>query len=351
VSTRISQVAIWGCTSLILASPSRGAVTWYIDDDACPGPGTGTQADPFCSIQRGIDASVSGDEVVVAPGTYNETINFHGKAITLRSADGLDVTIIDATGLNDRVVQCTSGEGPDTVIQGFTLTGGWAPEHPGGGGVYNLNSSPVIIDCIIFGNTSAIPNAVGSSLGGGMANYNSSPTVINCVFRNNRVMGWGGGGAMANCFSSNPQVVNSIFYANDAVNNPGGEIYNCADSAPSITNCILWSNIDYSGLGTTAQIHGTAVVNYSLVQGGWTGMGGAGNINADPLFVDPDGPDNIIGTRDVRFSPFMPLRIGHTPRMALPCLVAYRGVVMDQARLAAVSGAGRASAGNGPVGV
>lgn len=285
---------------LILAGVAQGATTWHVDDDNCPGPGTGTPVDPFCSIQRGIDASVSGDEVLVAPGTYNETINFHGKAITLRSSNGPDVTIIDAAGLNDRVVQCTSGEGPDTVLQGFTLTGGQAPGNPGGGGMYIRKSSPMVIHCIIFGNTSYIPNPLGSSFGGGMANNNSSPRVINCVFRNNRVMGWGGGGGMANFFSSNPQIISSTFYGNDSPDGaaPGGGIYNSADSAPSITNCIFWGNTYGGGQGETAQVYGTAVVNYSLVQGGWTGMGGAGNINADPLFVDPDGPDNIVGTAD-----------------------------------------------------
>jgi len=283
---------------LILAGAAQGATTWYVDDDNCPGPGTGTPLDPFCSIQRGIDASANGDEVLVAPGTFNETVNFNGKRITLRSSDGPDVTIIDATGLNARVVQCASGEGLDTVIQGFTLTGGQAPGDPGGGGMYNRKSSPTIVNCILFGNTSAIPNPSGSSYGGGMANDTSSPRVINCVFRNNRVLGWGGGGGMGNFYSSHPQVFSSTFYGNDASGGayPGSGIYNSEDSSSTITNCIFWGNTH--GQGDARQIYGNAVVNYSLVQGGWTGMGGAGNISADPRFVDPDGPDNIVGTPD-----------------------------------------------------
>ena len=50
----------------------------------------------------------------------------------------------------------------------------------------------------------------------------------------------------------------------------------------------------------SAQINtegGTPTVNYSIVQGGWTGAGG-NNLNADPLFVDPNGADDVVGTVD-----------------------------------------------------
>ena len=67
---------------------ANAQTTWHVDDDnACPG--TGSLVNPFCSIQPGINAAVSGDKVLVAPGTYFETINFSGKSIHLRSSDGV----------------------------------------------------------------------------------------------------------------------------------------------------------------------------------------------------------------------------------------------------------------------
>ncbi len=59
-------------------------VQWFVDDDNCPGPGSGTQADPFCSIQTAIDASVFSAEIVVEPGTYYGSIDFLGRTISLR---------------------------------------------------------------------------------------------------------------------------------------------------------------------------------------------------------------------------------------------------------------------------
>ncbi len=48
----------------------------FVDDDNCPGPGDGSELNPYCSIQTAIDTAVDTDEIVVAPGTYFEAIDF-----------------------------------------------------------------------------------------------------------------------------------------------------------------------------------------------------------------------------------------------------------------------------------
>ena len=99
---------------------------------------------PKATIGAAINAAADGDHVVVAHGTYCESIDFMGKAITVRSNDPTDpavvaATIIDGGGVEFHVVKCVTGEGPDTVLNGFTITGGFAngpaseplaPPHP-----------------------------------------------------------------------------------------------------------------------------------------------------------------------------------------------------------------------------
>ncbi len=143
------------CVIAVAVCSTAQAETIYVDVN-CPGPGSGSERAPYCAIQTAIDNAVETDEIVVAPGTYFETINFLGKAITLRSSDG--PVIIDGTGFF-HVVKCVSGEGLDTILDGFTITGGNADgdDYPDylGGGMVNDNSSPTVTNCTFSGNSAA----------------------------------------------------------------------------------------------------------------------------------------------------------------------------------------------------
>ena len=52
----------------------------------------------YPTIQGAIDAAFNGDAIVVAPGTYNETIDLLGKAIRIRSSKPRILRMSKATG-------------------------------------------------------------------------------------------------------------------------------------------------------------------------------------------------------------------------------------------------------------
>ena len=60
---------------VLLAVSSAQAATTHVDDDNCPGPGSGTVGDPYCSIQTAIDNAVDTDEIVVAAGGGGQGLN------------------------------------------------------------------------------------------------------------------------------------------------------------------------------------------------------------------------------------------------------------------------------------
>jgi parallel beta-helix repeat protein len=193
------------------------------------------------TIQGGINGAVSGDTVMVHPGTFHEhDIDFFGKAITVTGTDPEDSAVVASTVVDGdslgRVFVFQSEEDSASVLAGLTITGGYAYK---GGGILCSESSPKIIRNVIKDN-----DAFGGwdEGGGGMCNIGSSPTVSNCTFSSNSANRFGGG--MSNSDNSNPKVANCTFSINRAYYRGGG-IYCEYDSSPTVNNCTFRGNITH----------------------------------------------------------------------------------------------------------
>jgi parallel beta-helix repeat protein len=248
--------------------------------------------DEYPTIQEAIDDCNDGDVVVVAPGTYtgdgNRDIDFHGKAITVRSMDPNDPNVVAETVINcqgtfidtHRGFHFQSGEEYDSIVAGFVITNGY---ETGGSGIlferdHTTPSSPTVQNCIITGNLS----------GGGICCSSSHPRIINCIISNN--YGYYSDGLY--CYQSNPQLINCIISGNrrhgilcgsgeptiincTIVHNSGSGI-DClySNSNPTIINCVIWDNA----------LSNCPLPSYSC----WPeGTSGTGNMNVYPEFVDP----------------------------------------------------------------
>jgi hypothetical protein len=217
-----------------------------------------------------------------------------------------------------------SGNGSSPLIKESMINKNSAQD---GGGLFNDNSSPNITHVFITGNTAdqgggmrnlnqanALLSRVNLSgntaeLGGGMLNDESAPVVSHSIFSDNDAEN---GGGLVNQNQSNPLLSHLIISGNFA-SNTGGAILN-RDSAPvisqstiteniapngsgivnenspiTVNNSISWGNHNQDGQVDIQIVDDPAApsaVNYSIIQGGWTGFG-EHNLATDPLFAEP----------------------------------------------------------------
>jgi parallel beta-helix repeat protein len=217
--------------------------------------------DQYTSIQSAIDVSNMGDTIIVAPGTYYETIDYKGKGITIKSSQGAEKTIIDANNI-DAAVKCINGEDSGAVLRGFSVTNGFAMN---GGGIYISGaSSPTIIDCIVFNNQA-------QKEGGGIAAaYSSMPMIIDCEIKQNTARN---GAGIACLNSSSASFRNTSIIENQALKNGGG-VYVYYGSLPDIQSCDISNNMAQSrgggvyGFGAAPKLVASHVNHNTAENGG-----------------------------------------------------------------------------------
>ncbi|MEM9444058.1 MAG: choice-of-anchor Q domain-containing protein [Verrucomicrobiota bacterium] len=295
----------------------------------------------------------------------------------ITDSDGVVRSASDIQGINSLSVVTASGVDNTAVLDGFIITGGQSNQDlqgsesnlNSGGGIFAITGSPTLLNLTLSGNLAIQGGAIylrnnsspsmenllffgnDAASGGGVYNtLNSSPDMDRVSFIGNSAIA---GGGLYNIFSSDPIVSNAVYSGNSATDSggaifnvnsspsfinltvsgnsavqQGGGIYN-ETSPTSVTNSILWGNTSSATLNSLEQIYsqnGLPIISYSLIQGGVgillgsidAGNNVPGNPTAqdvpDPLFLDVDGIDNILGSLDddLRLLPNSPaLNIGN----------------------------------------
>ncbi len=305
---------------------------WVAQGTYRPDRGTGDRSASFALLDGvALYGGFRGDEAVLRRRDI-------ARYRTILCGDLHDDDDWGSTAENSYHVVTAGDTGPAAVVDGFTIRRGRADGYGDGrgygAGVYMVNGSPTVRNCIIEQNRA-------SDYGGGLyAAGQGGPTLIDCVFRDNHARNGGGLEAvcefldMTNCTVAGNTA--SWYYAkgggiswagqqldltncavvDNASSGSGGGVFsttgtlivrNCTvagnrseygsafntqgDTFASISNSIFWGNVSgYSDL-EAAQLNSNGVnsngfINDSCVEG-WSGaLGGEGNIGEDPRFLN-----------------------------------------------------------------
>lgn len=257
----------------------------------------------FTSIQAAINASVDGDTVEVLPGTYAERIDFAGRDIVLRSTGGPAVTTIDGGRLGT-VVTIDEGEGPATVLEGFTIRGAGgatlvsgirvqfsSPTIRGNQVIDNIGCSGIGID-VYFGSPLIEGNVVSGNVrsgcsggvGGGGISIGGDDGLPNIVRGNtitNNNSGNGGGGGITISGAGDTTLVNNVITGN-ITSGDGGGIRTANNTRAVIVENLIADNSGRSAI--TMSLPGTTPLPNRLV-GNTIGAG----VSSAGAAIDLDG--------------------------------------------------------------
>ncbi len=194
------------------------------DEDGCQ-TCDGWAEEWYPAVQAAIDAAADGATVCVEPGSYLECIDFVGKNVQLLGIGGAHVTLLD--GYECTVVTFQSGEGPDAVLRGFTITDGGSNWY--GGGISIIDSSPTLENLIVEGNTSG-------RYGGGIYMTGSASSLSRILVQSNGAPWTGGGIYMTDSTAR-------LEYVEVRENSAGfGGGLHIASSSPTLSSILLRRN-------------------------------------------------------------------------------------------------------------
>jgi len=231
---------------------------FYFHQDEDPLPRRHEVPHEFETIQEAINASEDGDTVFVHRGEYEENIDFEGKNIlVIGNPEDPTEVIINGNG-NGTTVTISNNEQDESVLEGFTITGGSGTRlelngnRPSGGGILIIDASPVISNCIIEGNELA---EADSRRGGGIAIWrNSEPVIRDCIIRDNEAGDGGGISVSFGCLVTldNVEIINNSAFDGD--DSDGAGIYvrgtgNENDPHINMTDCRISGNDGVFGSG------------------------------------------------------------------------------------------------------
>ena len=224
----------------------------------------------FASVQSAIAGAPAASRIVVAPGTYQENLDFLGKPLIVESEAGPDATILDGGHLRP-VIVFYRDEGRDSVLRGFTVRNGWSgfdlPWFGTGGGIYVARSAPSILDNVITGNFACEGTGIGVFWG--------EPLISNNVIRDN---GYGpcttsDGAISLRSEGHRAEIVDNVITGHHQ--DDGGGIYAVDPGAPLIQGNVIRDNVASRGGGI--EISGTSAgteVIENLIVGNQADRGG-----------------------------------------------------------------------------
>lgn len=248
------------------AFPAAASATdWWVSPSHGNNAYPGNMASPFRTIDGALAHAVSGDRVMLMPGTYQENAEQSfpivlTPGVTIQSQDDAHQTIITGDGSSDviRITNATAG----TRLVRLTIAGGGVGVSITRTAVPAAPGWPEITGCVIEQCGSYNSSTGGGLYAEGVAGFPASPRIEHTTFRSN-------------------------------VADEGGGAYLGVYTEAFIQYCTFENNTVYRGGGICTRTQGNLTVYDSLFADNAAGVGGG-------LAADAGGGELVLNRCEIR---------------------------------------------------